>query len=126
MRDVGERRGAASALARRSSAGGRVVVVQEDLLERRLAARQRDDRVLGERGDQRADARRVTSKRSALAPAAATCDAGQRRRASGARPAKVTSTVCAREMAQLGERALVDQPARRAGCRRGRTAPRPR
>ncbi len=50
-----------------------VVVVQEDLLERRLAARQRRDRMLGERGDQRADAardlepQRVRARRSAPA-----------------------------------------------------------
>jgi len=38
------------------TAVGAVVVVQEDLLERRLATRQRFNRVLGERGDQRPDA----------------------------------------------------------------------
>ena len=51
--------------------------------------------MVGERGDQRPDARRVTSKRSGIRPCLGDLDAGQRAGASGARPSKLTSTVCA-------------------------------
>src|SRR6266545_5633386 len=86
-----------------------VVVVQEDLLERRLAAGQRDDRVPGERGDERADAAvdLATQRAGAGGSHVHAGELGQLRR----RPFEGDLDRLRAEVAQLGERALLDQAA---------------
>src|ERR1022692_372517 len=86
-----------------------VVMVQEDLLERRLPARELDDRMARERLDQRADAaghleaERVRSGGLGL-------NAGERRQL-GCRPREGHLDRLRAQVAQLGERPFVHEPA---------------
>ena len=99
----------ASALAA-DTAVRAVVVVQEDLLERRLAAVERDHGMPGEGGDERPDAAGDLERAPRWRPRSSRLHARQRRAAAGAGPVEGDVDGLRAEVAQLGQRPLLDEP----------------
>src|SRR5512132_2921977 len=85
------------------------VVVQEDLLERGRAARESDDAMPGQRGDERTDASRHLAA-DAIVLSAGAPHAGEPFEV-GRRPVEADLNDLRPEVAQVVERALVDEAA---------------